>query len=41
MKKTVLMFGLLSGLVVSGMMVALLPLQNRIHSVLHANLIPP
>jgi len=34
MKKTVLMFGLLSGLVVSGMMVALLPLQNRIHSVL-------
>jgi hypothetical protein len=34
MKKTVLTFGLLSGLVVSGMMVALLPLQNRIHSVL-------
>ena len=34
MKKTVLTFGLLSGLVISGMMVALLPLQNRIHSVL-------
>lgn len=34
MKKTVLTFGLLSGLVVSGMMVALLPLQGRIHSVL-------
>jgi hypothetical protein len=33
MKKTVLTFGLLSGLVLSGMMVALLPLQNRIHSV--------
>jgi uncharacterized membrane protein YjgN (DUF898 family) len=34
MKKTVLTFGLLSGLVISGMLVALLPLQNRIHSVL-------
>ena len=34
MKKTVLTFGLLSGLVVSGMMVAMLPLQDRIHSVL-------
>jgi len=34
MKKTVLTFGLLSGLVISGMMVALLPLQDRIHSVL-------
>jgi len=29
-----LTFGLLSGLVLSGMMLALLPLQNRIHSVL-------
>ena len=34
MKKTVLTFGLLSGLVISGMLIALLPLQNRIHSVL-------
>jgi Protein of unknown function (DUF4199) len=34
MKKTVLVFGLLSGLVISGMMLALLPLQDRIHSVL-------
>jgi uncharacterized membrane protein YjgN (DUF898 family) len=34
MKRTVLVFGLLSGLVISGMMVALMPLQNRIHSVL-------
>ena len=34
MKKTVLVFGLLSGLVISGMMLALMPLQNRIHSVL-------
>jgi hypothetical protein len=34
MKKTVLTFGLLSGLVLSGMLVALMPLQNRIHSVL-------
>ena len=34
MKKTVLTFGLLSGLMASGMMLALMPLQERIHSVM-------
>ncbi|HKP15298.1 MAG TPA: DUF4199 domain-containing protein [Gemmatimonadaceae bacterium] len=34
MKKTVLTFGLLSGLVISGTLLALLPLQEQVHSIL-------